>query len=162
MHNDQPSKKKNTVTQIAELIADAVEECGCTLWDVSLNKEGQSLNLLVTIDKDGGVSLVDCEMVNDAIGPILDREDPIEGSYTLEVSSPGLERELKTDAHLAAFCGKEVSVKLYAPKDGKKILTGILEKYDAAAGQLTLRQEDGSEAMLARRDCAQIHAVFRF
>ena len=85
-------KAKNIAELVAGLIREAVEECGCTLWDVELVKEGSDLSLVISIDKEGGVSLEDCEMVNDAIDPIIEEADPIDDGYYLEVSSAGLER----------------------------------------------------------------------
>lgn len=123
-------KAKNIAEQVSLLIRDAVEECGCTLWDVELVKEGADLSLVISIDKEGGVSLEDCEMVNDAVNPIIDEADPIEEGYYLEVSSAGLERELSKPEHILAYIGSDVSIKLYAPMDGRKNFEGKLKAYD--------------------------------
>ena len=84
--------KKNVAGTVAELIADTVRENGCELWDVEYVKEGADWHLRVTIDREGGVGIDDCERVHRAIDPLLDEADPIEGSYYLEVSSPGIPR----------------------------------------------------------------------
>lgn len=154
-------KKGNIAARVTEMIKDAVEECGCTLWDVEFVKEGTDFNLIVYIDKPEGISLDDCEMVNDAIEPIIDENDPIEGSYYLEVSSPGLERELKTPAHVAAFVGERVLVKLYAPKDGKKAFDAIISSYNEETDELVL-DCSGIEIVLFRKDCANIKTVCEF
>lgn len=133
-------KAKNIAQQVEALIKTAVEECGCTLWDVELVKEGADLSLVVSIDKDGGVSLEDCEMVNDAINPIIDANDPIEEGYFLEVSSAGLERELSKPEHIRAYIGSTVSIKLYAPMDGRKQFEGTLFSYDEDAKNVTVAE----------------------
>lgn len=133
-------KAKNIAELVAGLIRDAVEECGCTLWDVELVKEGSDLSLVVSIDKDGGVSLEDCEMVNDAINPIIDEADPIEEGYYLEVSSAGLERELSKPEHIKAYIGSDVSIKLYAPMNGRKNFEGILAAYDEENKTVTVKE----------------------
>ena len=96
-----------------------VEGLGYTLWDVEYVKEGSEWYLRVTIDSPSGITIDDCERVHRAIDPVIDEHDPIENAYHLEVSSPGIERVLRTDAHLAAFAGEEVEVRLYAAVDGK-------------------------------------------
>ena len=120
-----------------------------------------AFNLIIYIDKPEGISLDDCEMVNDAVEPILDEADPIEGSYYLEISSPGLERELKTPEHIMAFVGERVLVKLYAAKDGKKAFDGTIESFDEEKNELTLSA--GNEtAVLSLKDCASIKTVCEF
>ncbi len=133
-------KSKNIAELVSGLIRNAVEECGCTLWDVELVKEGADLSLVVSIDKEGGVSLEDCEMVNDAINPIIDEADPIEEGYYLEVSSAGLERELSKPEHIKAYIGNDVSVKLYAPMDGRKNFEGVLAAYDEENKTVTVKE----------------------
>lgn len=154
-------KGKNIAERVALLVKDAVEECGCTLWDVELEKEGGELSLVISIDKEGGVSLDDCEMVNDAVDPIIDAEDPIEGSYTLEISSAGLERELKKPEHIRAFIGSRVSVKLYAPTDGRKLIEGTLFAFDEENKAVTIR-EDGGDAVIPLSQIALLKNVVEF
>ena len=154
-------KKGNIASRITELVKDTVEECGCMLWNVEFVKEGSDHNLIIYIDKPEGISLDDCEMVNDAVEPILDEADPIEGSYYLEISSPGLERELKTPEHIMAFVGERVIVKLYAAKDGKKAFDGNIESFDEEKNELTLSVENET-VVLALKDCASIKTVCEF
>ena len=157
----QEKKKGNIASRVAELVREAVEECGCMLWDVEFVKEGPDHNLIIYIDKPEGISLDDCEMVNDAVEPIIDEADPIEGSYYLEISSPGLERELKTPEHIMAFIGERVLVKLYAAKDGKKAFDGTIQSFDEEKNELTLSA--GNEtAVLSLKDCASIKTVCEF
>ena len=112
-----------TVRALAEPIA---EELGVWIWDVEFVKEGARRVLRITIDSEEGVGIDDCEKLHRAIDPILDEADPIEEQYYLEVSSPGIERELKTEDHIYACEGWDVEVRLYAPIDGTKIYRGVL------------------------------------
>ena len=112
-----------TVRALAEPIA---EELGVWIWDVEFVKEGARRVLRITIDSEEGVGIDDCENLHRAIDPILDEADPIEEQYYLEVSSPGLERELKSEDHIYACEGWDVEVRLYAPIDGTKIYRGVL------------------------------------
>ena len=154
-------KKSGIAARVAKLVKDAVEECGVSLWDVEFVKEGPDHNLVIYIDRPEGVSLTDCEMVNDAVEPIIDEADPIEGSYYLEISSPGLERELKTPEHIKAFLGTEVTVKLFKALDGTKTLHGILSDYDEESDSVTVVCGE-NPVKLARKDAASIRTVCEF
>lgn len=120
------SKIVDIVSDIARPI---VEELGCELWDVEYVSEGGQWFLRVYIDKESGVSINDCEAVSRAIDPVLDERDPIETSYTFEVSSAGLDRALKKPEHFQRFMGELVEVKLYKPTEGSKLFTGELTAY---------------------------------
>ena len=89
-------------------------------------KEGARRVLRITVDSEEGVNIEDCEKMHRAIDPLLDEADPIEEQYYLEVSSPGLERELKNEDHIYACEGWDVEVRLYAPLNGSKIFRGVL------------------------------------
>ena len=116
------------VTEMAAQLAQPfVEAAGCSLWDVEYVKEAGEWYLRFYIDKDGGVSINDCEAVSRPLSDALDEADPIEGSYTLEVSSAGADRALKKPEHFAQFQGAEVEVKLYRARDGRKDYVGLLE-----------------------------------
>ena len=112
-----------TVWELAEPIA---EQIGCWIWDVEFVKEGTRKILRITIDSEEGVNIDDCEKMHRAIDPVLDEADPIEEQYYLEVSSPGIERELRTLEHIEACEGWNVEVKLYAPINGTKVFRGVL------------------------------------
>lgn len=119
--------KGNGVADIVRALAEPVaESIGCWLWDVEYVKEGARRVLRITIDSEEGVNIEDCEKMHRAMDPILDEADPIEEAYYLEVSSPGIERELKTEEHIMACEGWDVEVKLYAPRDGSKLFRGVL------------------------------------
>lgn len=150
--------KKNIASTVAELVAGTVAENGCSLWDVEYVKEGADWHLRVTIDKAGGVGIDDCERVHRAIDPILDQADPIEGSYYLEVSSPGIERELKTDEHLAASLGALAEARLYAPLNGTKSVTGRLSAFDDDS--VTLTPDGGEPTVLPRKAVSRLSTVY--
>ena len=154
-------KKGNVASRVAELVKDVVEECGCTLWDVEFVKEGPDHNLIIYIDKPDGISLTDCEMVNDAVEPVIDEADPIDGSYYLEISSPGLERELKTPEHIKAFVGTEVNIKLFTAHEGKKAYSGIISEYNEENDTLTVYCGENT-VTLERKQCSSIKTVYEF
>lgn len=155
-------KKKPIAATVKELVLDAVEECGCTLWDVEYVKDASGWNLIIYIDREGGISLDDCEMVNDAVEPILDEADPIQGSYCLEISSPGLERELKTYEHMQAFLGTTVLVRLYTAFRGSKSFAATLLSVDPAADTVTFTLDSGEQAVFEHKTLAKITTVADF
>ena len=120
-----------------------VQSLGCSLWDVEYVREGGEWFLRLYIDKDGGVSINDCEAVSRAIDPILDEKDPIEQSYRFEVCSAGLERVLKRPSDFERFLGADVLVKLYRPKNGVREFPSVLRAYDD--GRVTV--EYGKETL---------------
>ena len=117
---------KNIAETVQEFLLPVVNQLGYYLWDVEYVKEGSEWYLRITIDSEDGITLDDCEVVHRAIDPVIDEPDPIENAYHLEVSSPGIERVLRTPEHIEAWAGEEVEAKLFAPMDGKKAIRGIL------------------------------------
>lgn len=118
--------KRNIQQVITELATPIVEGLNYELVDVEFIKEGASWYLRVYIDKPGGISIDDCQAVSEKMSEALDKSDPIEQFYYLEVSSPGLERPLKTERDFIKYKGELVEVKLFKPVDGKKIFEGEL------------------------------------
>lgn len=148
-------KSKNTVAEVTELVQPIIEELGLELWDVRYVKEGSMWYLRIFIDKDEGVSIDDCERVTRAIDEPLDRLDPIEGNYTLEVSSPGIERELVLDRHFDSFLGAPVMIRLIRPDEtGCRDLKGTLTAHDKENVELTL--EDGTPSVIKKKDTVYI------
>lgn len=148
-------KKTGAAELVREAAAPVAQSMGLILWDVLFVKEGPSWFLRIIIDKDGGVSIDDCERLSRALDPIIDELDPTELEYYLEVSSPGLGRTLRTDAHLAAYTGKDVAVKLYAPCEAGRELKGTLEGFDSES--LTVSAE-GSQIRIDRKNVAAVKA----
>ncbi len=146
---------KNIVETVRALVEPVAESLGCWLWDVEYVKEGARRVLRITIDSEEGVNIEDCETLHRAIDPILDEADPIEEAYYLEVSSPGIERDLKTEEHIMACEGWDVEVKLYAPRDGSKLFRGELLPLEEdgririRAGEQTLTFERSAVAKLS-------------
>ena len=126
-------KKQNVAEAVAALLSSTVEGLGYLLWDVEYAKEGADYHLTVTIDSPAGITIEDCERVHRAIDPILDEADPIEGAYILNVSSPGVERVLRTEAHLLASVGERVELRLFRAIDGQKTLRGTLSGVESDA-----------------------------
>lgn len=143
---------------VAQLSLPAVEAAGCSLWDVEYVKEAGVWYLRLYIDKPGGVSINDCEAVSRPVSDLLDQVDPIEGSYTFEVSSAGADRVLRKPEHFAAYLGSEVEVKLYRAREGRKELVGTLAAFED--GRVTL-QTPGGELTLEKQDIAQVRLYVR-
>ncbi len=118
--------KRNIQQEITELAAPIAEELNYELVEVEFVKEGANWYLRIYIDKPGGISIDDCQAVSERMSDILDKKDPIEQSYYLEVSSPGLERPLKTERDFIKYKGELVEVKVFQPIDGKKVFEGQL------------------------------------
>ena len=116
--------------KVFELSKPVVEQAGCTLWDVEYVREAGTWFLRVFIDKEGGVSITDCETISRALDPLLDEADPIPDSYVFEVGSAGAERELKRPSDFQQFMGHEVELRLYQPVGGQKAFVGTLENYE--------------------------------
>ncbi|MCI9057051.1 MAG: ribosome maturation factor RimP [Oscillospiraceae bacterium] len=127
---------------VSRLAAPAVEAAGCELWDVEYVREAGSWFLRLYIDKPGGVDILDCETVSRTVSDLLDEADPIEGSYTFEVSSAGAERPLKRPGDFARFLGSPVLVKLYKARDGRKEFPGHLAGYQNGDITITMNGED--------------------
>ena len=124
------NKKGNTEDTVRSLISPTAEKLGLRIWDVRFVKEGSEHYLRIAIDKDGGISIDDCERMSRAIDPILDEADPISVGYFLEVSSPGLGRQLTRPEHFSAMLGEQVRIHTIRPIDGQRDFTGVLCSYD--------------------------------
>ncbi len=145
------------VKKIAEPLA---EELGYFLWDVEYVKEGAEMYLRITIDNEDGITIEDCEKMHRAIDPLLDEADPIEDAYHLEISSPGIERDLKTDMQINACEGWDVEVRLYAPIDGAKSYIGVLQELDED-GNVVIETENGVRKF-ARAAVASLKTHYNF
>ena len=149
---------KNIASVVEALITPVAQELGYYIWDVSYVKDGTEWFLKITIDSENGIDIEDCEKMSRAIDPILDEADPIPDAYRLEVSSPGIEREIKTDFHLSKCIGETLEVKLYAPLDGKKSVIGELKEYDDE--NVTI--DDGEKITIPRKSIAKMNIYFEF
>ncbi len=152
------SKSESYESKTEELIQPLVDEKGFELVDVEFVKEGSEWYLRVYIDKDGGISVNDCEEISRAFNEILDREDYISEQYIFEVSSPGLTRPLKKEKDYKRSIGKLVDVKLYKPVDKAKEYTGVLSAFDG--NTVTLEGDNGDSYTLDRKNIAKISLAF--
>lgn len=153
------SKRESYEAKTDEFLQPIVQEYGLEVYDVEFVKEASEWYLRIFIDKPEGVSIQDCERVSRAMSEILDREDYIEEAYIFEVSSPGLGRALKKDRHLEKSIGKDVDVKTYKPKDGKKEFHGMLESFDKETIKIKTEDED---IVFLKTEVALIRLAFDF
>lgn len=144
---------------VAQLALPIAEQAGCSLWDVEYVKEAGSWFLRIYIDKEGGVSIDDCEAVSRPLSDALDEADPIEGSYVLEVSSAGADRVLKKPEHFQQFAGAEVEVRLYRPRDGKKDF--VCNLVSCEDGNVTVELA-GEQVLFEKKEVAQVRLYPRF
>jgi len=151
---------KNIASAVRELIEPVAREMGYYLWDVEFVKEGADKYLRITIDNEEGITIEDCEKLHRTIDPLLDEADPISEAYVLEVSSPGIERELKYPEHIDACEGWDVEVKLYAPKNGSKSFIGVLVGYDDN-GSITV-EINGENVAFKPEEIAKISTYYDF
>lgn len=153
-------KGGNVVSAVRSIAEPLAESLGYFIWDVEYVREGAQWYLRITIDSEEGINIEDCERMHRAIDPLLDEADPIEDAYTLEVSSPGIERDLKNDMQIEACEGWDVEVKLYAPLDGSKLFRGVLlgltENGDVV---ISIGEE---QKCFPRASVAKINTVFDF
>lgn len=118
--------KKKVEEIIFDMVKPVIDTLLYELVDVEFVREGAGWYLRIYIDKPGGINLDDCQIVSENVSEKLDKEDPIEQAYFLEISSPGLERPLKTPRDFEKYTGEDVEVKLFKPQNGKKIIIGKL------------------------------------
>ena len=147
-------KGGNTVAAVWALAEPLAQQLGLTLWDIRFVKEGASWYLRVFVDKEGGVSVDDCVAMSHALDGPLDETDPIEQNYYLEVSSPGLERELTREEHFQALLGARIKVRLIRPVDNVRDFTGELLSFEN--GAITLLLENGTQMQLQKKEASWI------
>ncbi|MGI5989259.1 MAG: ribosome maturation factor RimP [Lachnospiraceae bacterium] len=150
--------KERIENEAARLLAPVLDAHGVRLWDCEYTKEGRDWYLRLTIDKDGGVTIDDCEAVSRDANEILDKSDLIQDAYTFEVSSPGLTRVLRRPKDFENSIGRKVDVKLYEAKNGLKEFTAVLDGSDG--NNVTLGLDDGSKLTVAKKDLALIRLTF--
>lgn len=151
--------KKKIEDVVAEFAGPIAESHSFELVDVEFVKEGTNWYLRIYIDKPGGITIDDCQIVSEEISDILDKKDPIEQSYFLEVSSPGLDRPLKKDSDFERFKGELVEVKVYKPIDGRKIFEG--ELVGLIDDKIVIKIDD-SNVEFERDQVAVVRRVIKF
>lgn len=154
------AKKEEYEKRTEEILQPIVDANGFELVDVEYVKEGGTWYLRAYIDKPGGITVDDCELVSRAANDILDEQDFVEDSYVFEVSSPGLGRPLKKEKDFARSIGEEVEIRTFRPINRQKEFAGILTAYDKET--VTIEQENEEEMQINRADIALIRLAFDF
>lgn len=152
--------KKSIETTIEEMVAKITDPRGFEIVDVEYVKEAGEYYLRIFLDKEGGISLNDCEAVSRELSEVLDVKDPIKDNYFLEVSSPGLDRPLKKDKDFVRYQGRDVEIKLYKPMNGSKQfegeLVGLTEENNI---KVTI---DGNEVEFSKKEVALVRLAIKF
>ena len=154
------SKASTYEAKTEQLILPILERMQFELVDVEYVKEGSTYYLRAYIDKEGGITINDCEAVAREMNELLDREDFIPDSYTFEVSSPGLGRPLKKEKDYARSMGKRLEIRTYRAIDRQKEFTGILKGFDE--NTVTIIYEDETEQVFDRAEIALIRLALDF
>lgn len=154
------SKREDYEARTEQMLEPIVSEHGFETVDVEYVKEGSNWYLRAYIDKPGGITIDDLEMVSRALSDKLDEEDFIADAYILEVSSPGLGRPLKKEKDFARSIGEEVEVHLYRAINRQKEFVGLLKSYDKEG--FTIEKEDGEEITFNKAEVALVRLTFEF
>lgn len=152
------TKRADIELKTTELVMPIIEANNLELVDVEYVKEGSDYYLRVYADKEGGITINDCETVSRALSDLLDKDDYIEEAYILEVSSPGLTRPLKKENDYRRSVGKIVEIKTFAKVNGAKEFQGILKSYDEES--VTIELIDETELTISRKDISMIRLAF--
>lgn len=153
-------KKTSTVDTARRIIQPVLDQMGLELWDTRFEKEGSSWFLRYFIDKEGGVTIQDCENVSRAVERLLDEADPISQSYILEISSPGIERKLIRDEHYARYIGHDVLVRLIRPVQGMRDFVGALTAKNG--DDITIRLDEDTEMTFRKSEAAFVRLYVDF
>lgn len=154
------TKREEYEQRAEQLLMPVIRENGFELVDVEYVKEGGNWYLRAYIDKEGGITVDDCELVSRRMSDLLDEQDFIEESYIFEVSSPGLGRPLKKEKDFARSLGKEVEIRTYRAIGKEKEFYGILKSYDGTT--VTIESGNQEELAFAKADIALIRLAFDF
>ena len=154
------TRREEYEAKAEQMLTPLMEEHGFELVDVEYVKEAGNWYLRAYVDKEGGITLDDCELVNRAWSDMMDADDFIEDAYILEVSSPGLGRQLKKEKDFKRSLGEEVEIRTYRMIDRKKEFTGILKDYDETT--VTIKMEDETEKTFEKSEIALIRLAFDF
>lgn len=152
------TKKADIEARTEKLVTPIIEANGLELVDVEYVKEGSDYYLRVYADKEGGITIGDCEIVNRALGDLLDEDDYIGDAYILEVSSPGLTRPLRKEKDYKRSVGRVIEIKTFVKVNGAKEFEGILREYDDSS--VVIELEDGTRQTIERKDISMIRLAF--
>ena len=149
----------STEKKVESLLKEPIENLGYSLYDVEYVKQGKEFHLIIYIEKEGGIDLKDCEIVTDAINPILDSEDPIKEQYFLEVSSSGVEKPLRKLEHFEKQIGNKIEVSLFTKINGENVLQGVLKKADD--NEIVL-EHNGEELLINLKQISNAKSVYEW
>lgn len=144
---------------VFDLAKPIIDRRGFELVEVEYKKEGADWYLRIYIDKEGGITIDDCQAVSEEISELLDQVDPIEHAYIFEVSSPGIDRPLKTERDYQKNMNKLLEIKLYSPMDGKKQIEGVLTSYTDDTVEI---EQNGKKMELKKDSIAIIRPAVKF
>ncbi len=150
------SKGGMTIAKAAAVVKPIADEMGLDIWDIQYLKEGTEWCLRIIIDKEGGVDILDCERLSRAIDKPLDELDPIDGAWSLEVSSPGIERALTKPEHYEKMAGRDIAIQLYRPHEEtgeKEIIASLVELRDK---MIVLEDLEGTRFEIALKDAVSV------
>ena len=151
------SKRDDYVAKTTELLEPIVAKNNVEIYDVEFVNEAGEWYLRAYIDKEGGVTIDDCEAVSRELSDALDEKDFVEESYFLEVSSPGLGRQLKKDSHFQKSIGQEVELKTFKPIDKQKEFAGVLKGFDESTITVEI---SGKDVAFSRAEVAMVKLAF--
>ena len=154
------SKRETYETRTEQLLVPIAEKYGVEIYDVEYVKEGSDWYLRAYIDKPGGITIDDCELVSRAFSDVIDQNEFIEDSYIMEVSSPGLLRPLKKDKDFNRYLEKPIEMRTYKMIDKKKEFMGVLKDYNKE--QITIEEPDGELRVLQRNELALVRPYVEF
>lgn len=154
------AKREEYERKTEQLLEPILKENNFELYDVEFVKEAGTFYLRAYIDKEGGININDCELVSRRLSDLLDEKDFIPDAYILEVSSPGLGRQLKKDKHFEKSIGEEVELKLFKAVDKQKEFTGYLESFNDEV--IVISDEDENELEFERSNVASVRLVVHF
>ena len=154
------TKREEYEMKTEQLLEPILKELQFELYDVEFVKEAGTFYLRAFIDKEDGITINDCEAVSRRLSDLLDQKDFIPDAYILEVSSPGLGRQLKKEKHFEKSIGEEVEIKLFKPIEKQKEFTGILESFTEKV--LVISEENGNLLEFERSNIAMVRLVVHF
>lgn len=155
------ASKRSVADRVREALEPIAEELGLEIWDIEYLKEGSNLVLRVYIDKEGGVTIDDCEAMSRASDPVIDEMDPIDQEYSFEVSSPGIERKLRLDPHFEKNLGNIIYIKLIRPDEsGEREFVGMLRAFDGDS--IFIEDDDGEVTEIKRNTTALIRLCYDY
>ncbi len=155
------AEQKNIAHIVEEAIRAPIESLGYSIWDTEYFKEGSEWYLRITIDSENGINIDDCEKVYGLIDPIITEMDPIEGPYHLEVSSPGVERELRTAAHYRVCSGQKIRIRFFVPVNGKREIVANLSGISPDGNTVTFLNGE-EEFSVEKKKIAKASVFFDF